>query len=60
MRYNCTKEGMGGHVMCIAFNVLYKNTGSCLKEGPCPHKERDPRDVLKESKDSRLYTGVRT
>jgi len=60
MRYNCTKEGMGGHVKCIYFGSIYQNDGTCVKEGPCPHKEPDPRDVLKESKDSRLYTGERT
>ena len=49
MRYNCTKEGMGGSFKCIHFGSIYQNDGNCTKEDPCPHKEPHPVDVLKQS-----------
>ena len=59
MRYNCTKEGMGGSFKCIHYGSIYLDDGTCTKPGDCEYKEPDPRDVLKESKDSRLYTEKR-
>ena len=50
MRYNCTKEGMGGSFKCIHYGGIYQNDGTCTKEGPCPHKEPHPVDLLKQSR----------
>lgn len=49
MRYNCTKEGMGGSFKCIYFGSIYTNGGTCSKEQPCEYKKPHPVDLLKQS-----------
>lgn len=44
MRYNCTREGMGGDFKCIFYGSIYHLGGSCTKIGPCDDKKLDPRD----------------
>ena len=47
MRYNCTKEGMGGTFKCIYYESVFQYDGTCIKSGGCDYKKPHPIDVFK-------------
>ena len=49
MRYNCTREGMGGGFNCIFHGSIYQKDGTCSNPDDCKDKEIDPRDKLQTS-----------
>lgn len=56
MRYNCTKEGMGGGFKCVYYGSIYTKGGTCSKSGDCDYKELDPRDKLLSSEETQEVT----